>query len=85
MTNNLSSFLRYKYMGAGSKAGGGLVNEEQDLGGFDGGTGPSATGGSSAAKLAAREAVEKRTGMGTIQEGADEDASPGSRGSGMNG
>jgi hypothetical protein len=80
MTNNLSSFLRFKY--SSSKGGGGPVNEEQDLGGFDGGAGPSTTGGSSAAKLAARDAMEKRTGMGTIQEGADEEASPGSRGSG---
>jgi hypothetical protein len=33
MTTNLSSFLRHKYSGKGPVA----ANEEQDLGGFDGG------------------------------------------------
>ena len=84
MTSNLSSFLRFKYSSSnkGGSTGGPGTNEEQDLGGFDssaslGGSSPSLAKSAASAREA-REAMEKR-GMGTIQEGADEDSSPGSR------
>ncbi len=73
MTANLSSFLRFKYGGKpGGSGSASALNEEQDLGGF------SDVGGMSVAARAAREAVDKNYGMGTIQEGADEE-SPGKR------
>ena len=66
MTTNLSSFLRLKYgkMGAAPE----LTNEDQDLGGFDGGT----PGSSTTPMISSRQDLMEMRGMGTIQEGAEE-------------
>ncbi|GFH30452.1 uncharacterized protein HaLaN_29313, partial [Haematococcus lacustris] len=64
MTQNLSSFLRFKYTGKGAAA----HNEEQDLNGFESSQGRP--------KDAFSNLPTKSVGMGTIQEAQDEPDSP---------
>jgi hypothetical protein len=71
MTANLSSFLRFKFNKGGMAGGSGSMsaaNEEQDLGGF------AEAVSHTSLRMSTRD-VDKN-GMGTIQEGADEEPSP---------